>query len=133
MTRQDMLRAIEALPEEIKERSDVRRILKNPEKISDNLIKRAYDALCKDADPAMVAYQKYNSLHRLFNSFRDLKDDDSKGDLLALANSLLDADADASAYAEIDTICSKISAEMQELKPLAQEWADFTKSPLINR
>lgn len=130
MTREEMLRAIEALPEEIKERSDVRRILKNPEKISDNLIKRAYDAHCKDADPAMVAYQKYNSLYRLFNSFRDLKDGDSKGDLLALANQILDSSV--SDCAELGAVCAKISAEMQELKPLAQEWAGFTGCSLIN-
>lgn len=131
MKREEMLSAIEALPEEIKERSDVRRILKNPEKISDNLIKRAYDAHCKDADPAMVAYQKFNRLNRLLNSFRDLKDDDSKGDLLALANQILDSSV--SDCADLDSVCAKISAEMQELKPLAQEWADFTSSPLINR
>lgn len=131
MTREEMLSAIEALPEEIKERSDVCRILKNPERISDNLIKRAYDAHCKDADPAMVAYQKYNSLYRLFNSFRDLKDDDSKGDLLALANQMFDSSV--SDCAELDSICEKISAEMQELESLAQEWADFTRCPLINR
>lgn len=131
MTREEMLRAIEALPEEIKERSDVRRILKNPEKISENLIKRAYDAHCKDADPAMVAYQKYNSLYRLFNSFRDLKDGDSKGDLLALANQILDSSV--SDCAELDAVCAKISAEMQELESLAQEWATFTRCPLINR
>ena len=59
-----------------------------------------------------------------------MKDGDSNGDMLALANQMLDSSA--SDCAELDAVCAKISAEMQELKPLAQEWADFTRCPLIN-
>lgn len=131
MTRQEMLSAIEALPEENKEWSDVKRILRNPERVSDNLIKRAYDKYCKSEDPALVAYRRFNQLYREMESLRSLKDNDCKGDFLALANSLLDASAED--YTQIDAICVKIGEEMQELKPLAQEWAEFTRSPLVNR
>ena len=131
MTRAEMLSAIEALPEETKEWSDIRRILKNPERVSDNLIKRAYDKYCKSEDPALVAYRRFNQLYREMESLRSLKDNDCKGDLLALANSLLDASA--SDYTEINAICVRISKEMQELEPLAQEWADFTRGSLINK
>lgn len=130
MTREEMLRAIEALPEE--DRSmDVDRILRNPAKISDNLIKRAYDKYCKPEDPAQVAYRRYNQLYREMESLKSLKDGDSNGDMLALANQMLDSSV--SDCAELDEVCAKISAEMQDLKPLAQEWADFTRCPLINR
>lgn len=129
MRREEMLRAIEALPEE--DRSmDIDRILRNPAKVSDNLIKRAYDKYCKPEDPAQVAYRRYNQLYREMESLKSLKDNDSNGDMLALANQMLDSSA--SDCAELDAVCAKISAEMQELKPLAQEWADFTRCPLIN-
>lgn len=129
MTREDMLRAIESIPEE--DRSmDISRILRNPAKVSDNLIKRAYDKYCKSEDPALVAYRRYNQLYREMESLKSLKDGDSNGDMLALANQMLDSSV--SDCAELDAVCAKISVEMQELKPLAQEWADFTRCPLIN-
>lgn len=129
MRREEMLRAIEALPEE--DRSfDVERILRNPAKVSDNLIKRAYDKYCKPEDPAQVAYRRYNQLYSVWASLKSMKDGDSNGDMFALANQILDSSI--SDCAELDAVCAKISAEMQELKPLAQEWADFTRCPLIN-
>lgn len=130
MTREEMLRAIEAIPEE--DRSmDISRILRNPAKVSDNLIKRAYDKYCKPEDRAQVAYRRYNQLYREMESLKSLKDNDCEGDLLALANQMLDSFV--SDCAELDAVCAKISEEMQELESLAQEWATFTRCPLINR
>lgn len=130
MTREDMLRAIESIPEE--DRSmDISRILRNPAKVSDNLIKRAYDKYCKPEDRAQVAYRRYNQLYREMESLKSLKDNDCEGDLLALANQMLDSSV--SDCAELDAVCAKISEEMQELESLAQEWATFTRCPLINR
>lgn len=126
MTREEMLAAIMALPEEERLWTDVKQVLRNPEKCGDEIIRRVYRKRCEPVMPEYAAYTEVRkALARMDYWQREAAEEGEAPDVFT---GIRDCQDDSRGYYEF--CCQKIREAVEvcrENRDLALEWCYWTR------